>query len=234
MLSAIDPDSSWASCITAATCSRNARAPTVGRGTPSTRTSPLVGSSRPTITLTSVVLPPPGWTHDRNEFSWLNSEIDIFQHEGLRFGIAEEHVTQLDASQNRPCIGQGLVVSPLTWRQRNVGESFEMKAQYAEVERLLHERDRLVDEVLPVSHERENHPDGQLVGKHQSCREIDDDDRFQAEDQIVDRAEGNLGSPQPDVRACDFGVTVQPLAFPLGLAIEELEALDCPHAFNEI
>ena len=43
-----------------------------------------------------------------------------------------------------------------------------------------------------------------------------------------------LGSPQPDVRACDFGVAVQPLAFPLGLAIEELEALDRPDAFNEI
>src|SRR5262245_40803716 len=109
-----------------------------------------------------------------------------------------------------------------------------MKTQNAEVERLLDQGDRLVDEMLPVSHERENHPEGQLVGKHQSCREVDGDDRFQAEDQIVDGAEGNLGSPESHVRIHYFGVAVQPLAFPLAFAIEELEALNRPDALDEI
>jgi hypothetical protein len=88
--------------------------------------------------------------------------------------------------------------------------------------------------VLPVSHERENHPEGQLVGKHQSCREVDGDDRFQAEDQIVDGAEGNFSSPESHVRIHYFGVAVQPLAFPLALAIEELEALNRSDALDEI
>ena len=181
-----------------------------------------------------MVLPSAGWTHDGDEFSGLDGEIDILQYERLRFGIAEEHVAQLDASENRSSIGQRLVVSPLAWRQRNVREALEMETQYAEVERLLHQRDRLVDEVLPVSHERENHADGQLVGEHQSRREIDGDDRFQAEDQVVHGAESNLGTAEANVRACDFRIAVQPLAFPFGLAIEQLEALNCPHAFDEI
>jgi hypothetical protein len=52
--------------------------------------------------------------------------------------------------------------------------------------------------------------------------------------QIVDAAKGDLGSPQPDVRVDDFRVAVQPLAFPLALAVEKLQALNRSDTFDEI
>src|SRR5919201_4283537 len=109
-----------------------------------------------------------------------------------------------------------------------------MQAQYAEVERLFYERDRLVNEVLSVRHECEDHPDGQLVGKRQPGCEVDCSDHLQAEDQIVGGGEGDLGSPESHVRVSDVGETIEPLAFPLALAIEELEALNRSDALDEI
>jgi hypothetical protein len=48
-----------------------------------------------------------------------------------------------------------------------------VKAEDAELERLLDEGDGLLDEVLLVGHEGEDHADGQLVREHQPRREID-------------------------------------------------------------
>ena len=59
---------------------------------PSTRTSPLVGSSKPSMIFSSVVLPPPeGPITVTNDFR-PNLQIDIFKHEALCFGIAEAHI----------------------------------------------------------------------------------------------------------------------------------------------
>ena len=50
---------------------------------------------------------------------------------------------------------------------------------------------------------------------------------------VVDRGERDLGAAEPDIGVHDVGVAVQPLAFALALAVEQLQALDCPHGLDE-
>ena len=76
-------------------------------------------------------------------------------------------------------------------------------------------------------------PTVKLVREHQPRREIDRDDGLQAEDQIVDGVEGDLGAAEAHVRVHDIGVAVEPLAFALAFPIEQLQALDRPDGLDE-
>ena len=98
------------------------------------------------------------------------------------------------------------------------------------IQRLLDELHRLVGEVLLVAHEGEDHADGETVAERQPRREIDGDDGLEPEDQLVQRAEGDFGAAEADVGVRDLGVAVEPLPFALALAVEQLQALDRPHA----
>ena len=113
------------------------------------------------MTLTSVVLPPPDGPHDGDELAGLDRQIDVLQHEGLAVGVAEEDVAQLDPALDRPGVGQRLVVARFRAGSARCRTGAPDEAEDAEVERLLDECDGLLDEVLLVAHEGEDHADGQ-------------------------------------------------------------------------
>src|SRR5688500_14510676 len=118
--------------------------------------------------------------------------------------------------------------------KRDVGEALQMKAQEPEFQGLFYKGNRLFGEMLLVSHESEDHPDRKMIAKHQLGCEVNGNDHFEPEDDIVNRCKCNLGPPEPHVRIRDIGITVEPLALPLALAVEQLQALNGADALDEI
>src|SRR5262245_18704162 len=107
------------------------------------------------------------------------------------------------------------------------------RPQNAEVDRLLDELDGLFREILLVAHEREDHADRESIAERKSCSQINRDDVLQAENNVVDRAESDLGPAQPNIRAYDVAVAVQPLPLALVLAVENFQGLYRAHVFDE-
>src|SRR3954452_12235516 len=132
MLSAIVPDSNWSSCITAPTCSRSTRGPMVESGTPSISTSPLVGSSRPSMILISVVLPPPEGPMMGHELPGRDGQVDVFQHVGLALGVAEADIAQLDLAVDAPEVVQRPVMPRFQRSEGDIGQALEMQAEDAQ------------------------------------------------------------------------------------------------------
>jgi hypothetical protein len=87
--------------------------------------------------------------------------------------------------------------------------------------------------MLPIAHERENHAHGESIRQRQPGCEIHREDHLEPEDQIVHRGKCDLGAAETDIGVRNIRVAVQPLAFALAFAVEELEALNCSHRLDK-
>jgi hypothetical protein len=87
--------------------------------------------------------------------------------------------------------------------------------------------------MLTVSHKCEHHADRELSGEHEFGGKEDDQNQFDPEDQVVDRAERDLGTAEANVGIRNFGVAIEPLALALALAIEQFQALDGADGLDE-
>ena len=80
---------------------------------------------------TSVVLPPPDGPMMVTNSPGLDDEVDVLENERLRLGVAEEHVSKLDAALDLPRVGERLVVSALERGQRDVRQTLQVKPEDA-------------------------------------------------------------------------------------------------------
>src|SRR5688572_29089896 len=87
--------------------------------------------------------------------------------------------------------------------------------------------------MLAVSHQSEQHADCELSGENELGGQENDKDQFDTEDQIVDRAERDLGTAEAHVSIRDLGVAIEPLALALALAIKQFQALDGTDGLDE-
>src|SRR5260221_13979492 len=65
--------------------------------------------------------------HDGDELTRLDGQVDVLEHEGLGFGIAEEDVPNLDSAADRPRIGERTVVPGLQRSQGDIGKALEVE-----------------------------------------------------------------------------------------------------------
>src|SRR5262245_38022056 len=159
--------------------------------------------------------------------------MDVLQNARVALGIAEGDVSQLNAALDLSSVCNRLHVSRLDRRQRDIGEPLQVQAQNAEVDRLLDELDGLFREILLVAHEREDHADRESIAERKSCGQINRDDVLQAENNVVDRAKSDLGPAEPNIRAYDIAVAVQPLPLALVLAVENFQGLYRAHVLDK-
>ena len=159
--------------------------------------------------------------------------VDILEDERLRFGVAERNVTKLNVAPNLARVSEGLVVPALEWGQRDVRQTFQVEPENPKIERLLNQLHGLFNEMLLVAHKREDHADGESIAERERRSQIDRDDVLKAKDRVIEGGEHDFRPAQADVRAHHLAVAVEPLAFALTLAVEELEALDGSDALDE-
>jgi hypothetical protein len=178
-------------------------------------------------------LAPARWAADRDKAAGFDEEVYVFEYERLRLGIAEPHIAQFDAAYDRSGVSDGAVMPRFRRAQRDVGQALDMQFEYAEIDRRLDQRHRFRHETLLVGHDGEDHADRELAAQRHAHREVDSHDVFEPEDRFVERGEEDLCAADADRGIDDAGIAVQPLAFPLGFAVEELEALDCPQRLDQ-
>ena len=63
---------------------------------------PSVGASNPSMSFTSVVLPPPGSTDDRDRFAGRDAERAVEEHEGLHVRIPERELAHFERGVRSP------------------------------------------------------------------------------------------------------------------------------------
>ena len=171
--------------------------------------------------------------HDRDELPGLDDKVDVVEDKGFGLGIAEAQVPKFDPAFDRTRVGEKTIVARLKRRQRDVAQALQVQVEDAELDRFLDQQGGLLGEVPLVAHQGEDHPDRQGAIERQPGREIDRQHVLYAEYRVVQRLEGDGDPSHPDVGVDEIGIAVHPLAFALVLAIEQLDALDCPHGFDE-
>ena len=108
-----------------------------------------------------------------------------------------------------------------------------MQAENPELQRLLDQRHRSFGKVLPVSHECEHHAHRQLSREHELRSKKHDQDQFDPEDEIIDRAERDLGAAKTNIGIRDLCIAIEPLPFAFAFAIEQLQTLDGADGLDE-
>ena len=121
----------------------------------------------------------------------------------------------------------------LEWTQGDVSQALEVKFENAEVESLFDQLDGLFGEMLLVTHEGEDHPNGQAVAQRQSGREVDGNDALQREQGVIGGCERDLGATEADIGAHHIAVAVEPLGLAVAFAVENLQALNRPQGLDE-
>ena len=159
---------------------------------------------------------------DRDKAAGFDNEVYLFEHKRLRLSVAEPHIAQFDAPHDRSGVSDGAVMPGLRRAQRNVGQALDMQFEYAEIDRRLDQRHRFRHEALLIGHDGEDHADRELAAQRHAHGEVDSHDVFEPEDRFVERRKQYLCAADTDRGIDDTGIAVQPLAFPLGFAVEEL------------
>ena len=117
--------------------------------------------------------------------------------------------------------------------QGDISQALEVQFENTEIKCLFDQLDGLLDKVLFVAHEGEDHPNGQAVVQCQPSCKIDRDDVLQPKQTVIDACECNLGATKADIGAHHIGVAIEPLGLAVALAIEDLQALNRPHSLDE-
>src|SRR6266566_203706 len=108
------------------------------------------------------------------------------------------------------------------WAKRDVSQAFKVQFEHTKVERLFHQLDGLIREMLFVAHKGEDHSDGQAVIQSQPGGEIDRYNGFQPKQNFVDRCERYSGATEANIGADHIGIAVEPLGLAVTFPVEDL------------
>src|SRR6516162_9058954 len=95
--------------------------------------------------------------------------------------------------------------------QSDIGQAREVQFENAEVERLFDQLHGLLGEVLFITYEGNDHPDGQTIAQRKLGGEINRDDVLQAEQGVIEPCERDFCAPESDIGAHYVGISVEPL-----------------------
>ena len=117
-------------------------------------------------------LPTAGRPGDRHIITGPDTEIDIAEHEGFALGIAEAKVTDLEIALYRLLIRDRAEMSLLRLGAGDIRQPFEMEVEHTEFDRPFDQLRRLIDKLLLIRNEGEQHADRHVAGECCLCAEI--------------------------------------------------------------
>jgi hypothetical protein len=174
-----------------------------------------------------------GGAHDGDELARFDDKIEVLEDERLGFGIPEPQVPKLYPAFDRPSVRKQTVMAGFERIEGNVAQALQMQVEDSELDCLLDQKHGLFSKILLVAHKGEDHSDRERVVECETRGQINGHNIFQTEYRVIHGLECDDRSSQPNIRVHDIGISVQPLPLPLVLPIEQLQALDRPHRFDE-
>src|SRR5262249_3754493 len=174
-----------------------------------------------------------GGPNDVKKLPRLDAQIDVVENERLGVGVAVAHVAKLDDTADRLLIRPILVVTPLERGECDVGKALEVQPEDTEIKHFLDQETRPLDELLLVTHEGEDHSDGEDVVERKSRGKIDGDHVLESENGVVDGLEADLRSTEPHVGIHEIRIAVEPLPLALVLTVGQLQGLYGPQRLDK-